>query len=357
MTLFINTHATVYKNPAYYCGPGPSVVCDPDMGQLCVVFRRVKSWLKDGLAGHWHPGTETCITQSSDLGETWSPPRILFSGWQCPCLTRISDGTLIHSSHRFEIVSADIRAQLEDQRGLLSDPWPGIHAGTAVHRSTDDGQTWSEPTWLSGVPGLEPFHESLNVPVAVRGNVLEVEDGRLLVSAYGFEDENTAYLFESSDRGETWTYRSVIAEGYNETYLYETVDGHLLAWMRGWGDRMDLLHLTRSEDGGATWSEPSPQFKGYPAAVAALGSGDIVLAYGYRFEGSHGVRARRLSPEGESAGEEVAIRDDGATFDLGYPHAVSLPDGRVFVVYYISRSIDAPDRTAPRYIESCIISG
>ena len=102
MTLFINTHATVYKNPAYYCGPGPSVVCDPDTGQLSVVFRRVKSWLKDGLAGHWHPGTET-----------WSPPRILFGGWQCPCLTRLSDGTLIHSSHRFEIVSADIRAQLD----------------------------------------------------------------------------------------------------------------------------------------------------------------------------------------------------------------------------------------------------
>jgi hypothetical protein len=95
----------------------------------------------------------------------------------------------------------------------MSDPWPGIRAGTAVHRSTNNGQTWSEPIWLSGIPSLEPFHESLNVPVEVRGNVLELGGGRLLVSAYSFEDENTTYLFESSDQGETWTYRSVITEG------------------------------------------------------------------------------------------------------------------------------------------------
>ena len=99
---------TVYKNPASYCGPGPSVVYDPDTSRLTVLFRRVKSWLDDGLSGHWHPGTETCITHSDDLGLSWSQPRILFSGWQCPCLTRLGDGTLIHSSHRFEIVSPEI---------------------------------------------------------------------------------------------------------------------------------------------------------------------------------------------------------------------------------------------------------
>ncbi len=104
--------------------------------------------------------------------------------------------------------------------------------------------------------------------------------------------------------------------------------------------------------------EPSPQFKGHPAATATLGSGDIVVAYGYRFEGHYGVRARRPSPQGTAidASDERVIREDGATFDLGYPHAVSLPDGRVFIVYYINSKADAPDRTAPRYIESCIVS-
>ena len=32
----------------------------------------------------------------------------------------------------------------------------------------------------------------------------------------------------------------------------------------------------------------------------------------------------------------IILRDDGATYDLGYPKAVSLPDGSVFVCYYIA---------------------
>jgi hypothetical protein len=232
ITMQIDIHNTVYKNPAFYCGPGPSVVCDPDNGYLTVVFRRVKSWLDDGLAGHWHPGTETCITHSDDLGQTWSPPRILFSGWQCPCLTRLSDGTLLHSSHRFEIVSPQIRSGFADVRGVMTDPWPGLHAGTACHRSTDGGQTWSEPVWLTGVPGIEPFHKTLEVPIALRGNILELRDGRLVVSAYGFEGENTTYLFEFADQGRSWTFQSTIASGFNETYLHEASNGNLIALMR-----------------------------------------------------------------------------------------------------------------------------
>ncbi|MBS11796.1 MAG: hypothetical protein CME19_09370 [Gemmatimonadetes bacterium] len=82
--MHIDSYHTVYKDPAYYCGPGPSVVHDPTEDRLTVCFRRVKSWLSDGLAGHWHPSTETYITHSTDLGQTWTAPRILFGGWQCP---------------------------------------------------------------------------------------------------------------------------------------------------------------------------------------------------------------------------------------------------------------------------------
>lgn len=353
--MHIHTHHIIYKNVQYYCGPGPSVVCDPDSGRLTVVFRRVKSWLDDGLAGHWHPGTETCITHSDDLGQTWTPPRVILAGWQCPCLTRLRDGTLIHSSHRFELVSEAILKSLPDTPVRMTEPWPGIHAGTAIHRSTDDGVTWSEPVWLSGIGGIEPLHTALNMPVAVRGNVLELRSGKLLISAYSLGQENTAYLFESNDGGYSWGAVGKIADDHNETYLHETPEGDLLAWMRACGDRMPDLYMARSSDGGQSWSEPERMFQGHPACCAAFGTGNLLVAYGYRYD-DMGIRARVCRPEGTQPSDEMIIRDDGAGFDLGYPHAVSLPDGRVMVVYYINRKVDAEDATAPRYIECCVVS-
>ncbi len=355
-------YQTVYKNSAYYCGPGPAVVSDEN-GDLTLLFRRVRSWLKSGLAGHWHPSTETCLTRSTDGGTTWSSPRILFAGHQCPCLTRLSDGTLVYHTHRTELVSADIVNTALQVRGVSTTHWPGIHAGTFVQRSGDGGLNWSNPTFLHGVPGIEPLHPDLSIPVGVRGNILDLANGQLLVSAYSCGRRasvgpDRSHLFASSDGGNTWSYRSTIANGYNETYLHQTPSGTLVAWMRK-DDATDLkavLHVSRSNDEGATWSDPVALFKGFPACVGVFGSGTLCLAYGYRMDDAFGVRARLLSEEGEPLdNEEIRIRDDGAVTDLGYPHATTLPDGRVFLVYYINRNTDAQDHTAPRYIESALI--
>jgi len=195
--------------------------------------------------------------------------------------------------------------------------------------------------------------------VAVRGNVLETSDRELLVSAYTLDDPNSAHLWTSLDRGVSWGYRARIAEGYNETYLYGTDGGGIVAFMRSWeGDHPEHLHQAHSSDGGATWSNPEPLCRGYPAAAVRLPSGRVLLTYGFRFDRRFGVRARLLSAECAAIpGEpEQVIRDDGAVPDLGYPHASVLPDGRAFVVYYTNRRTDAPDGTAPRYIEGCILA-
>ncbi len=92
-------HHTVYKDERYYCGPGPSVVCGEE-GELLVAFRRVRSWLGVGHAGHWHPATELCLTRSVDGGQSWSAPQVFLGGYQCPCLTRLRAGALILSTHR-----------------------------------------------------------------------------------------------------------------------------------------------------------------------------------------------------------------------------------------------------------------
>ncbi len=69
------------------------------------------------------------------------------------------------------------------------------------------------------------------------------------------------------------------------------------------------------------WSVPEAIYKGYPACATTLSDGRILMVYGYRFAGEHGVRACLLSADGKRLMDEseCVIRDDGATFDLGYP--------------------------------------
>jgi hypothetical protein len=356
MALRVVEQHVVYRDDRYYCGPGPSVV--PSGTGLLAAFRRVPSWLAYGHSGHWHPATELCLTRSRDGGRTWSPPRVFLGGFQCPNLTRLSDGTLIHLTHRTELVPSEIAAGCRESRGVRTSPWPGIHVGTCTWRSEDDGETWEKPVYLDGVPGLTPLHANVDIPVAVRGNVLELRNGCLAVSAYSLDDPNSAYLFLSEDAGRSWRYASRIAESFNETYLCETESGCLLAFMRKWGGDTSILHVARSDDGGLTWSTPVPLCKGYPGCAVQLQDGRIFLAYGYRFDDRFGVRARMLTSGGDidPSDKECIVRDDGAVVDLGYPDVTLLPDRRPFVIYYVNRRTDAPDGSAPRYIEACTLS-
>jgi hypothetical protein len=177
-----------------YCGPGPSVVCDED-GALTVAFRRVRSWL-GGHAGHWHPGTELCLTRPVGGGRSWSSPQVFLGGYQCPCLTRLRDGTLIHSTHRMELAPDEL-GTLPDRAGVRQKPWSGLRAGTGIWCSDDGGLSSGDAVYLAGVAGNFPLYTGLPEPLAVRGNVFECASGRLLVSAYTLGEENVSYLFAS----------------------------------------------------------------------------------------------------------------------------------------------------------------
>ncbi len=362
----LSSHVTVYRDPQYYCGPGPAAICDPDTGRLTVAFRRVPSWLDEGLSGHWHPSTESCLVHSDDGGATWTSPQIFLAGAQCPNLRRLEDGTLHHHTHRFELVNESIFAATVARRpagvgGFREGNWPGVQRGAGVWRSQDDGITWGDPAWLKGAPGVDPLHSKLAPALAVRGNLLETASGTLLVSAYCFGQAHTSHLFASVDGGRNWSWRAVIADDTNETYLYQTDAGDIVAFLRR-HSVADVLATCRSTDEGLNWSVTEPVCRGFPACAARLPSGRVLLAYGFRFDEGYGVRARVLGVDGTaaSAGNELVLRDDGAVSDLGYPDAVTFPDGRVLVVFYHNSREDVAARRdpaqAPRFISGCILS-
>jgi hypothetical protein len=359
MSLQVSEPMTIYRDPAYYCGPGPAVVVD-DHGRITVAFRRVPSWVEYGMSSHWHPATELCLTHSVDAGATWSSPQVFLGGYQCPNLRRLRDGALIHHTHRFELVTQALLDEVAT--GSSSERnWPGLQDGTPLWRSEDGGLTWGDPVYLSGVPGVAPLHPRLHTPVAVRGNVLQLGSGRLLVSAYTIGDDNTSHVFASDDDGRSWSWLAAIASDANETYLYETEAGDVVAFVRR--HRVaDRLWACRSSDGGLHWSAPEPVCRGYPACAVRLPSGRVLLAYGFRFAEGPGTRARLLTAEcGPLATEsgELVLREDGAVHDLGYPDAAVMPDGRAIVVYYHNRSAESEAGSdtprPPRYIEACLV--
>lgn len=99
------------------------------------------------------------------------------------------------------------------------------------------------------------------------------------------------------------------------------------------------IDLYRSTDEGRSWRrDPDPVvgstgFGGNPPALVALPDSRLVLVYGYR-DAPAGLRAVVGDDEGDAWSEEIVLRDDGATSDLGYPRCVVLADSTVVVCWY-----------------------
>jgi hypothetical protein len=98
--------------------------------------------------------------------------------------------------------------------------------------------------------------------------------------------------------------------------------------------------LHASDDGGRTWGFVSRVNDfGAPGSLVRMQDGRLVMVYGYRLP-PYGVRAVVSEDEGRSWGPEIIVRDDGGSWDLGYPNAVESARGRVMAVYYFNSRHD-----------------
>ena len=61
----------------------------------------------------------------------------------------------------------------------------------------------------------------------------------------------------------------------------------------------------------------------------------LALAYGCRAQ-PFGIRLRLSTDGGDFWGEEVTLRADGGTSDIGYPKVVAMNGGDLLVVYYFN---------------------
>jgi sialidase-1 len=334
-------------------------------GELAVVFREAghesAAAARQGQPMHQGPGARIALLRSPDGGVSWpGTPTAVWDGGEFvvadPAVTQQSEGTLLIRAALWRMVPKEERDRLGARvmrhyahLGLIGATW-----GNAILRSFDGGGTWEEKPILVRVPPIEG--------AVSRDPIIELPDGTLALSVYSGSPyrPDSAYLVRSWDGGATWGDPSTVASGtkavsyrqgvsYNETSVHFLESGLGIALLRVdrapdvLGDNSytcrggeGSLAVSWSEDWGLSWTPPMPTpLAGQPGHLLPLRSGRLLCTYGYR-SSPYGVRACLSEDAGRiwAVEREAILRDDGASWDVGYPSSVQLPDDRIFTVYY-----------------------
>lgn len=254
---------------------------------------------------------------STDDGKTWEyrappgmPPDALDDA---PMFSRLTSG------YRPEPISIEVvkkdgsRIAFSDNVSVvqrrffreLRESWEGV----GLHMVSSDGVNWSPARdTLYSLPAMQ---KSLDGGSAIRihGDGVELADGTILLAAYSshltpYRHEShrgyASIVLASTDGGNTFTTRSVIASGRNlrarpTTYMEGPGEpgmallpsGELFAVMRTWspfsasgiGQSAPML-AARSEDGGLTWKTWTFPYSGVRPRVLVTSDGSLVCTFG-----------------------------------------------------------------------------
>ncbi len=350
----------VYQDDQFYSS-FPSIVRRPD-GELLVAFRRAPERRLLGEKGttHTDPNSQLMLVRSRDGGRTWSKrPELIyahpFGGSQDPCMVQLRDRTIVCASYGWALLNPTFAA------GLTNSAKHGsfVFMGGYLLRSRDGGRSWQEPIIPPHVPGDTTLDfRGRPSPAFNRGALCQSRDGRLFWAVVGNTSatprKSETHLLISLDEGCTWKYSCPIATDpkvtFNETSLYETPKGDLVAFMRTAGFD-DHTVVARSSDGGKSfqpWQDAG--FQGHPHHALRLPDRRVLLVYGYR-HAPFGIRARVLDAECRdfAAAPEIVLREDGGSGDIGYPWATMLSKHRALVVYYFNVA------NGPRHIAGTLL--
>lgn len=333
----------VYRDSMYYSA-FPSVV-KLDDGRLLVAFRRAPNRQMMGASRYRHidPCSQLVLVTSSDGGNTWSSePQLMFAhpfgGSQDPCMIKLLNGDLLCTSYLWVQLGEGL---LDEYKARVVGDDNSSFAGGYIIRSTDNGNTWQGPFNPGSPLPVENRNTILGkMPLYNRGALCQSNDGTIYwaVACDNPQGGFSVYLVESKDNGITWQYRSTIADdpkiSFNETSIIKTPKGDLVAFMRSF-DLDDHACIARSTDGGNSFTWSDMGFQGHPLNALQLPDGRWLLTYGYRHE-PYGIRTRIMDSECRTWSDEIVLRDDGGSTDLGYSWPVLLDNHHALVVYYFN---------------------
>lgn len=357
--LTIKGNQTIYRDGEYVAFPNLAELKD---GRIICAFRHALERQKEyGRVTHVDPTAKDVFVVSEDGGKTFSSAMHVIvddpdMSNQDPCIAVLSDGRIIATYFRWALVpigqGEKVWGEVFRRFGRsLHDKYDCLSDGICYSISDDNGATWRQ------MSVLQP--DGYAKGSAVRGNIVEMPDGSLLLPFYGakeLDELSRVGLFKSEDRGESWFTFSEMGfdetgkKNYLEPGLFRTKSGRLIGLFRTqtdflipgvkFDDTYLNLHIAVSDDDGKTF-QPVEEIEGLwgssPFHALQLQSGKVLVSYGYRRE-PFGIRVKLCNSEltDLASAEEIILRDDAPNGDLGYPHSIQLPDGSIMVSYYIS---------------------
>lgn len=209
--------------------------------------------------------------------------------------------------------------------------------GLSVRRSTDDGQTWSEPKRIS------PDNDNAHLSNCACLRMLST--GRIILSCREYVSGiRWPYCLYSEDDGNTWQAGQHVpdpelppeqkrGQNVNEPSVAELTDGRLLMTMRSIAGGQFFSY---SSDGGETWTKPylSP-LRGVvsPAAIRRIPGTDDVLAiwnYGYA---QRGPLVSAISGDGGKTWRHLKLVEQSQYHCFNYTSITFVGD-KVYLTYY-----------------------
>jgi predicted neuraminidase len=196
-------------------------------------------------------------------------------------------------------------------------------------RSRDGGATWQPTRRLV----TSPF---VNISTLVRSRPLTLADGGIALPVYHELAGKFGELLRLDPDGRVLgKFRMGSGRSAIQPSLVARGEAEALALLRRVGDSPRRVLLSRSTDGGASWSIPHPTELPNPdASVAAVNSADggIVLV----FNDSEQGRARLSLAHSKDGGRWRKLLDleDGATGEeYSYPYLIRARDGDYHLIY------------------------
>jgi hypothetical protein len=354
---------TIYADPNVYAS-FPEIIRTDEALTVTMHCQDLEALRRSRLHPHYQPVVHARYAVSRDGGRTWAvtddPPPL---------------GQVRHATRAAAALDAGGLVRIE--RGYVPEtmnPQP-LRACLYRHKLTDAEDV---PITDYGPAGWTPTDM---VPVVF--GVARLKDGSFLGAAYarladptpqntaeGQALENawpkgaqrwTCFFYKGTADGRDWRYLSVLPNRHTfclgEPSVAVMDDGRIVCLMRtdwpkeygdllpeevnGNGTKRDgygwWLYQSESTDGGLTWSEPQrlPVW-GHPPDLLRLADGNLLLVYGHR-RPPFSIRAI-LSRDGGRTWDLRTLKTlrtfEPGNYDLGYPVATQLPDGRILCCCY-----------------------
>ncbi len=293
-------------------------------------------------------GTRQLAFRSMDYGRTWSEPvRNMMTN---------RDPSMAGAERMVDLQPIDFL----DPDTIIANSSAGFgtpEGRTTVSVSKDRGASWSPPipVPLDALNSLSGMNSALVRPDGTALIwLMEVDESgwnrHPLIHALppgGHDFHFLTFITPKHDpKGAAdGDYQSTFRYGGHRWFYprgYLLPNGRMLCTLRSQRDPRGVMwtELWKSDDAGRTWGFLSRVNDfGAPGSLVIMPDGRLVMVYGYRLMPA-GIRARVSEDEGATWGQELIIRDDGGSWDLGYPNAWAMDDGRVGVIYAFNSKDD-----------------